>query len=352
MSFAQTRSGAGFIAVWGMRTSSMQLRMGLQHPDLTPFKLFTVTDDRGTRYDLDFAPGGGPEWSSEVSLRPTPPPGIRWLDVAAPLRPAVRVEVNQAPSPASTAPANTGPANVAPEVSEAKLSPGEHLLNRLAEQLLTIAPEFRRHRPLAAASLGPRAWAAGLGDIVAALEAAGVLPPLSPGPARLAAVCAGMGITGHGIADLADARDLPETWLSLIAHYHRRKPDAAPVRDGYAAAAAALPELDGIRLALLGLHNSEGRSSLHMLARGVAPEGHHGPFGPDVDFPLSVWLRDSGGRWHAARAVGWRWAGCEHALLLQLVPPLPRSTAWIEVQASGRSGEVRTRLPLRWGSPS
>ncbi len=31
--------------------------------------------------------------------------------------------------------------------------------------------------------------------------------------------------------------------------------------------------------------------------------------------------------------------------------PLPRSTAWVEVLAGGRSAEVRTKLPLRWGSP-
>ena len=124
----------------------------------------------------------------------------------------------------------------------------------LAERLLTAAPEFPRNlrRQVAAMSPGPlQAMAAGLGDIVAGLEAADVLSPLSPVPARLAALCASLGIGGHGIA-AAPADDLPEPWLSLLAHYQRRKPDPAPVRDGYAAVAAALPELDGIRLALLG----------------------------------------------------------------------------------------------------
>ena len=145
--------------------------------------------------------------------------------------------------------------------------------------------------------------ATGLGDIIAALEAADVLPPLSPVPARLAALCASMGVSRHGIA-VPPAHDLPEPWLSLLAHYQRRKPDTAPVRDGYAAVAAALPELDGIRLALLGLHNTEGKSSLHVLARGLRPE-NPGPLGVDMYFPLSVWLRDSGGRWHAGRPAGW-----------------------------------------------
>jgi hypothetical protein len=34
------------------------------------------------------------------------------------------------------------------------------------------------------------------------------------------------------------------------------------------------------------------------------------------------------------------------------VPPLPQSTTWVEVLAGGRSAEVRTRLPVRWGYPS
>ncbi len=343
MSFAHTGSGARFIAVWGVHTQSLQLQMGLRHPDLIPFGLFTVTDDRGARYDLDFTPGGGPEWTSEISLRPTPPADVRWLDVATPLSPAVRIDLSQG-----------GPtANGVPQVSEAMLSPGEQLLVMLAEWLLTVAPEFSHdlRRGLAAPSPGwLQAMTAALGDIIAGLEAADILSPLSLVPARLAALCVSLGISGHGIL-AAPAEDLPEPWLSLLAHYQRRKLDPAPVRDGYAAVAAALPELDGIRLALLGLHNTEGTSSLHVLARGMTAEHHPGPLGVDLDFPLSIWLRDSGGRWHAARPAGWHRTGRECAVRLRLVPPLSRSTDWVEVLAGGRSAEVRTRLPLHWGSP-
>jgi hypothetical protein len=345
MSYVHTGAGARFTTVWGIRTLSLQHRMGLRHPDLIPFELFTLTDDRGARYDLDFVPGGGPEWTGEISLRPNPPDDIRWLDFGTPLGPAVRVEL----------PPENSAADSAPQVSETKLSPGEHLLVMLAERLLTTAPEFPQglQQRRGAVTAGPlQAMTTGLGDVIPALEAADVLPPLSPVPARLAALCASMGVSRHGIA-VPPARDLPEPWLSLLAHYQRRKPDTAPVRDGYAAVAAALPELDGIRLALLGLHNTEGKSSLHVLARGLMPE-NSGPFGVDMYFPLSVWLRDSGGRWHAGRPAGWRRTGPEdreYAVRLQLVPPLPRSTAWIEVLAGGRSAEVRTKLPLRWGYP-
>jgi hypothetical protein len=125
-----------------------------------------------------------------------------------------------------------------------------------------------------------------------------------------------------------------------------------------------MPELDGIRLVLLGVHNSDGRSWLHAQAAGRLPDEQYGPFGLDASLPNSVWIRDSGGQWHAAplaywfpdsgshHALGGRRPGGagERALTLRLVPPLARSTPWIEVLAAGRSAEVRARLPLRWAS--
>ena len=343
MSFAHTGSGARFIALWGKPTLSPQHELGLQNPELFPIGRFTVTDDRGSRYELDFTHGGGSEWISEINLHPAPPDDIRWLEVAAPPSPAVRVDLTPA----------GGPAGGEPEVSEATLSPGEQLLIMLAEHLLTVAAQFPLALRPGMPKISPRpvqAMGAGLGDIIAGLEAIGVLSPLSPVPARLAALCASLHIGGHGIA-AAPADDLPEPWLSLLAYYQRRKPDTAQVRDGYAAVTAALPELDGIRLALVGLHNTQGATVLHVLARGVTREGRHGPFSVDLDFPLSFWLRDNGGRWHAAHPVGWNPREPEHAIGLLLVPPLPRSTTWVEVLAGGRSAEVRAKLPLRWGSP-
>jgi hypothetical protein len=186
-----------------------------------------------------------------------------------------------------------------------------------------------------------------MGDVIAALEAADVLSPLSPLPGRLAAVCAGMRVSGHGIT-APPAQDLPEPWLSLLAHYQRRKPETVPVRDGYAAVAAALPELDGIRLALLSLLNTDGGSWLQVLARGLELETPMGPFGIDSYFPVSVWIRDSGGRWHACRPAGGHSHNGEYVGKLQLVPPLTRSTDWIEVLAAGLSAQVRVQLPLRW----
>ena len=137
----------------------------------------------------------------------------------------------------------------------------------------------------------------------------------------------------------------------MLTYYQRRKPDTAQVRDGFAAVTAALPELDGIRLALVGLHNTQGTTMLHVLARGARREERLAPHGINLDFPLSFWLRDNGGRWHAARPIRLAAVRPEHSIGLMLVPPLPRSTTWVEVRAGGRSGEVRARLPVHWGSP-
>ena len=93
MSFAQTGTGARFVAAWAVRTPSLEPQLGYQHPGLIPFDLFTVTDDRGARYQLDHTPGSDMEWPNLISLSPAPPPSIRWLDVAPPYRRAVRVDL-------------------------------------------------------------------------------------------------------------------------------------------------------------------------------------------------------------------------------------------------------------------
>jgi hypothetical protein len=340
MSFTRTRAGARFFAVWNIRAPAWR------DISLIPVSEFTVTDDRGARYGLEFAPSGDSGWTSEVIVCPAPPPGARWLDITAPGSTTVRAGLGPADP--------DGPQNRA-QISETDTSPGEHLLVMIGERLLAAVPDQPRNPWRQATAVAPpalRHMAAGLGDIVGALEAADVLSPLSPVPGRLATLCASLDIPGHGIT--APPARLPDPWLSVLAHYQRRKPEPVPLLQGYAAMTAALPELDGIGLTLLGLHHSEGGSSLYALARGPLPETFLGPFGIDPAFPLSVWLRDSGGRWHAARPAERRRGGARDAeptMRLQLVPPLTRATPWAEVQAGGQTAEVRTRLPLRWGYP-
>jgi hypothetical protein len=344
MSFAQTESGARFVAAWQVHSPSLEVQLSQHYPGLIPVDEFTVTDDRGARYQLDLSPGSDVAWPNQIRLTPAPPETIRWLDVAPPYRQAVRVDIGGGRPSAGD--------ETQVSVSDTKLSPGEHLLVMLAERLLTGRPEFPRRGLLAAPPTSPRqVVAGGFGVIIAALEAAGVLSPLSPVPARLATLCASLDLTGHGIA-APPTLDLPEPWLSLLAHYQRRKPEPTQMREGYAPLAASLPELDGIRVTLLGLHHTEGGSALHVLVQGRIPEPRPGPLDIDLNFPLSFWLRDSAGRWHAARPDRCHQAGRERAIRLRLVPPLTRPAEWVEVLAGGRSAEVRATLPLRWRYPS
>jgi hypothetical protein len=134
----------------------------------------------------------------------------------------------------------------------------------------------------------------------------------------------------------------------MLAHDHRGTTGAAPARDGCAAAALALSELDGVRLAILGLHNSVDTTFLHVHASGMTLDGHDGLQNREPDFPLRIWVRDSGGRWHATR-TGWNAEDDGEVMMhLELVPPLRRATTWIEMLAAGQSGQIRATLPLRW----
>ena len=332
LSYSRTAAGARFHLAWRVKSSVAGAGFPL------PTGLFGVTDDTGARYSLSFTARGGPDWAGEIRLHPDPPDHVRWFDLDPPSGPALRVNVHPA------APQD----DACPQVRQTGLDPGEHLLNHVAERLLAVAHDVPPDPwPLSGPAHDRRFTliAAGLGDVVASLEAAGVLSPVSPVPGRLAALCASLRVTGHGIT-APPARDLPEPWLSLLAHYHRRKPDPVPVWDGFAAAVAALPELDGIHLALLGVHMSEGKTVLHL--RATSQDGAARPLGHDL--PLSVWVRDSGGRWHLAEQSGWGQDDGEYALTLRLVPPLTRPAAWIELLAAGLSAEVRARLPLRWSS--
>ena len=81
---------------------------------------------------------------------------------------------------------------------------------------------------------------------VAALHAAGALPPGSPVPGQLAGLCDRLGIPGPGIT-APPAADLPEPWQSLLNSYHRREARAGPAPG--ILTVIELPELDGAQIA-------------------------------------------------------------------------------------------------------
>lgn len=181
-----------------------------------------------------------------------------------------------------------------------------------------------------------------------------MLSPASPVPGQLAGLCTRIGIPGHGIT--APPADLPEPWHSMLTR-PRRLPQAGPAPGIAAATVAELPELDGAHITILGLHhstivglhNSATQTIVHMLVTGVTPEDDW-TYGRVVRPLPALWVRDSSGRWHATRTNGTGLSGNsgEVILWLEIVPPLDRGTLWIDVVATGRSAEVRVRLPLCW----
>ncbi len=303
-----------------------------------PFaRLFTAADDQGTRYHLVFRgePGAG-----VLRLRPDPLREIRWLDLTTTSgEAATRIDLgSQSPAPDVI---------VTPKAN----SPGELLLDVIAARLLSVAAAVPQDTPeqLASARPGLVPHAAdGLGDIIAALQAAGALSLFSPVLGQLAGLCASLGASGHGIT-APPAGDLPEPWRGMLAHCHRRKPHPALAPGSLATAAVELPELDGARVAILGLHHPADSTILHMLASGVTPEDAWA-YGRGVRHLPVLWIRDSSGRWHTTHTNGFSHPEDtgEVVLWLAIVPPLDRGTAWIDLVAAGQSAEVRARLQLRW----
>jgi hypothetical protein len=168
------------------------------------------------------------------------------------------------------------------------------------------------------------------------------LSPLSRTPGQLAALCASLPLGGHGITEPL-ARDLPERWLSLLEH--RGNTGTSPVADGCAAAATVLPELDGIKVAILGLHNFDGDTVMHVHLSGPIRLGNNED---ELYYWPTIWIRDDDGRWHTTRTLGRTGSGGELAIRFKVVPPLSRATSWIEVRAAAPSAEVRAVVPLRW----
>jgi hypothetical protein len=286
---------------------------------------------------------GNGSWPREWTLRlyPDPPRDLSWLDLStAPGEPAVRIDLTAA---------GQLPASPAVTISQVTRRPAEQLLNNIALRLLATGAVFPQDirillSEFAGQPTGPLPGTAdGLGDVIAALQASGALPPVSPLPGQLAALCARLNLTGHGIT-VPPARDLPEPWLGVLTQHERTTMQAAPGCGGCAVVVAALPELDGIMLAILGLTSSADGTILHVHASGPAHQFYYGP--PERNLAPAIWIRDSRGRWHATRVREYHEG--DITMHLQVIPPLSHGTTWIEVLVAGQPAEVRATLPLRW----
>ena len=136
----------------------------------------------------------------------------------------------------------------------------------------------------------------------------------------------------------------------------RSEPQPPPAPGILAATVAELPELDGAKIAIVGLHHGERGTIMHLLATGVTLEGDW-PYATGLGPLPALWIRDSDGRWHATHPDGlvspWGHNGSNPwtdtrmvTVWLRIIPPLDRGTAWIEISAAGRSAQIRATLPL------
>ncbi len=310
--------------------------LGPPESGIPPFAALTGTDDLGTSYRLGFTDGSwaGSAWTGTVVFHPAPPDAARWLSIGSPNGPLLRADI-------ADAPAGTAAPGVVPEpVTE---SPGERLLAKHAEAMLAALPFGR--------PAGPSRQA--LGETVATLEAAGALSPLSPAPARLAALCQLLGVSSHDPAG-ATWDMVPARWTDVMARYGRRR-RPSPVT-GTAAIGVGLPELDGERFAIAGLRSGSTGTFLYVVVQGlrrpIARRRLPGP-APDPrpvrDTAFSWWARDDTGGWHVATVEDASpISGPEGVLRLALLPPLSHPTTALTVEVSGLTTQVTADLPVRW----
>lgn len=304
--------------------------------DIAPLTTLTATDDQGTGYRLGFPDGSwaGSTWTGTISLHPAPPPAARRLVIIGPNGPLLRAELTAPPA---------GPAAPVIGAGPATESPGERVFTRRAEGLLAAVARAIPDGP------GPRM--PDTEEFTAILEAAGVLSPLSPAPARLAALGQLLGLAEEG-----PASEVPSRWTALIAYYGRRR-RPAPVT-GTAAIGVVLPDIDGARFAVAGLHSGAPGSFLHVVAEGLRalprrplPRSPAVALRPPVpvDSGFSWWAQDDTGGWHLAaieevNPVG----GWEGLLRMALLPPLGHPTTVLTLEVSGPAQQVTATLPLRW----
>ena len=253
-----------------------------------PFRPFTFTaaDDRGVSYQISWRGEMAPR---ELQLRPDPPHLIRWLDLTtAAGEPAIRIDLNpQIPVPDVTVTRNAH-------------SPGELLLDVIAARILTAAARFSQTQPRTAGrrqfrAARPRRRARPHRRRPARGRPAAVGQP-RPRTARRAMRQARHRRPRHHRA----ARRGPAGTVAKHADSPSREPQPPPAPGILAATVAELPELDGAKIAIAGLHHGERGTIMHLLATGVTLEAGW-PYATGIRPVPVLWIRDSDGRWHATR---------------------------------------------------
>jgi hypothetical protein len=353
--------------------------------DLTPpaFTDLLASDDAGTDYQLSFTDGSwaGSTWTGTIVARPAPPPSARQLTITSPNGPLLVFHLD--PTPA------TGP--VAAAVGPVRESPGERLLHRRAEAILAalaagqpdqasqpLSDSARRRAvsqvidalssglpsapgPVVAravtarSSLGRPSAESSLPELVATLEGAGALSPLSAVPAQVATLAEALG-GKQSVAHASDVR-LPSRWTVVLAHYGRRHHPPLPAGTG--SIGAELPAVEGTTFVIAGIRTSVTGTMLHVVGQGWQRLPLAGPAAGWQRLPLagqamglSWWARDSSGGWHVGMVSTWNLASENLTMRLSLFPPLrpgePGTTDVLTLEVTGNTEQLTADLTLHW----
>jgi hypothetical protein len=281
----------------------------------------------GQRYTLGFSGGGGTWYLGRLTLSPTPPPGLDWLDI--------------------TGGGQTVRADLTARTPEVTALVTHVAANRAETYLLLRAENLLSHPALAAAE------AAGMASVVPALRAVGALSEVSPVPGQIAALCQRLGADGHAIAVPGE---LPDRWAALggpaappqgVKGGLRKPPFGGskgaepPGKHCAAHLAGVLPSVDGVTITLAGLITRAGQGTTLFGAMRPRPDPDIRVGGP------SLWLTGDDG-WHTVSVSGWSTHGDGYTFQADVVPPLTPAVTEVEVRVTSPGTEARATLPLTW----
>ena len=335
MSYAHTAAGARLVAAWQTRDPLASRRRGLP-----PIEEFTVTDDRGNRYDLLLDPKG----RSRPDLRPQAPPrpaarhplagGHRAGREGRPRRPG-----RPGQPQIRGRPARAGGQRPGPQRRRAPAEPDRGPAARHGAGVPAAGDAGAAEQPGRGAGRHRRGARGGRGPVRRSARCRASWPRCARAWASAA--------TG---SPRRPRRTCPNRGSACSPHYQRRKPETRPGRGrlrrrGRRAAGAGRPPAGPARPAPLRRGHLDERAGLRRLPRLPARTAAR-----------RIWpsrcrsgsATTPGAGTSPARS-GWYDDGGEAALTLRLAPPLTRSPDWIEVRAAGQSAEVRVTVPLRWG---
>jgi hypothetical protein len=319
---------------WPPDGSSADLELTGAGPHHMPYDQLWAVDDQGTRYAVRLEGGRGETvtWFGVARLSPVPSGHVRRLDLVGD-----GVSLVQLP---------LGPDDVPPGRRTMPPAAGP-VATGLGERLLVLEAE----RILASGDARGPVEGPVPGEIITVLTEADAIAAGSLVPGQLAALCQRLGAAGHGIT-VPPAGEIPAPWASVIAH--RDAPGPAHGAEVFAPLACALPDVDGVRLALAGLSTAAGESHLHVISSGLPRLARRYQW--DWTPGLSWWLRDSAGNWHVATADeprvpddGMRAYTLDdglQAFWLRLTPPLAGVPDAAEIVVTGPATQVRATVPV------